>query len=73
VDEKVSYTAGQIHAHMCLLRALVAVHPERDKLLKDFIGRRDVAISLSISSDVSEGYLEGLRNESDTLLHGFDC
>ena len=73
MDEKVSYAAGQIHAHMCLLRALIAVHPERDKLLKDFISKRDIAISLSISSYVTEGYLEGLRNESDTLMQGFDC
>jgi hypothetical protein len=58
---------------MCLLRALVAVHPEREKLLKDFISKRDIAVSLSISSAVTEGYLEGLRNESESLLKGFDC
>jgi hypothetical protein len=71
VDDKLSYAAGQIHAHMCLLRALIAVHPDRESLLKEFASRRDIAVSLSISSDVTEGYLEGLSDESESLTEGF--
>jgi hypothetical protein len=56
---------------MCLLRALIAVHPDRESLLKEFVSRRDIAVSLSISSDVAEGYLEGLSDESESLTEGF--
>jgi hypothetical protein len=71
VDENISYAAGQIHAHMCLLRSLIEAHPDRQRLLKDFVSRRDIAMSLSISSAVTEGYLDGLRDESESLTAGF--
>jgi hypothetical protein len=56
---------------MCLLRALIAVHPDRAGLLKEFASRRDIAVSLSISSELTEGYLEGLRDETESLTEGF--
>lgn len=65
---KADFVAGQVSAHLVLLRALIATHPQRELLQEQFELRAQVALSASVPSGVSEDYLSGFHQEVQSLF-----
>jgi hypothetical protein len=67
---KADFAAGQINAHLCLLRAMIEAHPKRDQLREAFEMRSQVALAATVPSTVSEDYMQGFQHEVRSLWVG---
>jgi len=67
---KSDFAGGQINAHLCLLRALIESHPQRDRLREDFELRSQVALASTVPSNISEDYIQGFQQEVTSLWAG---
>ena len=67
---KADFAGGQINAHLCLLRALIEAHPQRDQLREDFELRSQVALAATVPSSISEDYIQGFQQEATSLWVG---
>ena len=66
--EKASYLEGEIVVLSALLRAMIASHPNPQKLLADFEERFQAALSGTVPTTVGDSYLEGMHAARRTLV-----